>query len=136
MQPLLEDIPLGRTALAIAAAQEITDRPSLILLRTHIGYGSPNKQDTEKAHGSPLGEDEVRLTKEAYGWDPDAQFLVPDDVLAHFRETAGGGGAKAEAGGRERAEAYRSEYRELWDELSLSMEGRLPEGWDVDLPRF
>ena len=62
-----------RTALA-------DDRPSLIAVRTHIGYGSPNKQDTQKAHGSPLGPDEVRLTKEAYGWDPDAQFVVPDEV--------------------------------------------------------
>src|SRR5918992_309081 len=65
--------------LAIAGAEEVRDRPSLIILRTHIGYGSPNKQDTEKAHGSPLGEDEVRLTKEAYGWDPDGQFHVPEE---------------------------------------------------------
>ena len=61
------------------------DRPSLIAVRTHIGFGSPNKQDTQKAHGSPLGEDEVRLTKEAYGWDPDAHFLVPPEVLDFYR---------------------------------------------------
>ena len=61
------------------------DRPSLIAVRTHIGFGSPNKQDSQKAHGAPLGPDEVRLTKEAYGWDPDKTFYVPDDALAHFR---------------------------------------------------
>ncbi len=136
VQDLGEDIALARMELAIAAAQEITDRPSLIILRTHIGYGSPNKQDTEKAHGSPLGEEEVRLTKQAYGWDPDAQFLVPDQVLAHFRETAGERGAKAEAEWNERAEAYRAEHPDLWEELSLSMDGRLPEGWDAEVPRF
>jgi transketolase len=136
VQDLGEDIAPARIELAIAAAQEIADRPSLIILRTHIGYGSPNKQDTEKAHGSPLGEDEVRLTKEVYGWDPDVQFRVPDEVLAHFRETAGERGAKAEAEWNERAEAYRAEHPELWEELSLSMEGRLPEGWDTEVPRF
>src|SRR5918998_6444278 len=73
VQDLGEDIALGRMELAIAGAEEVRDRPSLIILRTHIGYGSPNKQDTEKAHGSPLGEDEVRLTKAVYGWDPHAQ---------------------------------------------------------------
>src|SRR6476659_10180913 len=67
------------------------DRPSLIAVRTHIGYGSPHKQDTQKAHGSPLGPDEVRLTKEAYGWDPDRSFYVPDDVLASFREAVAKG---------------------------------------------
>jgi transketolase len=136
VQDLGEDIALARIELAIAAAQEIADRPSLIILRTHIGYGSPNKQDTEKAHGSPLGEDEVRLTKEVYGWDPDTQFLVPDEVLAHFRETAGERGAKAETEWNERAEAYRAEHPALWEELSLSMDGRLPEGWDAEVPRF
>ncbi|MGH2742168.1 MAG: transketolase [Thermoleophilaceae bacterium] len=136
VQDLGEDIALGRIELAIAGADEVTDRPSLIVLRTHIGYGSPNKQDTEKAHGSPLGEDEVRLTKEVYGWDPDAQFLVPDEVLEHFRKTAGRRGAEAEAEWNERAEAYRSGHPELWDELSLSMEGRLPDGWDAEVPKF
>jgi transketolase len=136
VQDLGEDIEPARIELAIAAADEIPDQPSLIMLRTHIGYGSPNKQDTEKAHGSPLGEDEVRLTKEAYGWDPDAQFLVPDEVAAHFRETTVDRGARAEAEWRERAESYRAEHPELWDELSLVMEGRLPDGWDADVPRF
>ena len=136
VQDLGEDLALARIELAIAAADEVPDRPSLIVLRTHIGYGSPNKQDTHKAHGSPLGEEEVRLTKEAYGWDPDAQFLVPDEVLQHFRETAGERGAQAEADWNERAEAYRSEHPELWDELALVMEGRLPAGWDAEVPKF
>jgi transketolase len=136
VQDLGEDIALARMELAIAGADEVRDRPSLIILRTHIGYGSPNKQDTEKAHGSPLGEDEVRLTKEAYGWNPDAQFLVPDEVLAHFKATAGERGAKVEAEWEERAAAYRSAHPDLWDELSLVMEGRLPEGWDAEVPRF
>jgi transketolase len=136
VQDLGEDIALGRIELAIAAAQEIADRPSLIILRTHIGYGSPHKQDTEKAHGSPLGEDEVRLTKEAYGWDPDAQFLVPEEVLDHYRATAGERGAKAEAEWEERAAAYRAAYPELWDALSLVMQGRVPNGWDAEVPKF
>src|SRR5215203_1149651 len=136
VQDLGEDIALERIEEATAAAADVGDQPSLIMLRTHIGYGSPNKQDSYKAHGSPLGEEEVRLTKEAYGWDPGAQFLVPDEVLEHYRETAGERGAEAEAEWDERAAAYRSEHPALWDELSLVMEGRLPEGWDADVPRF
>ena len=85
VQNLGEDLELDNLERAVEAAKGETDRPSLIMLRTHIGEGSPNKRDTHAAHGSPLGEDEVRLTKEAYGWDPDAQFLVPDEVAEHFR---------------------------------------------------
>ena len=76
---------LDRLEQAARTAMEIEDRPSLIIVRSHIGYGSPHKQDTSAAHGSPLGEEEVRLTKEAYGWDPDKHFYVPDEALAHFR---------------------------------------------------
>ena len=68
---------------AAISAAEADERPSLIAVRTHIGYGSPNRQDTQKAHGQPLGPDEVRLTKEAYGWDPDRTFYIPDDALAN-----------------------------------------------------
>ena len=116
VQDLGEDISLERMEQAIAAADGVADQPSLIMLRTHIGFGSPNKQDSYKAHGSPLGEDEVRLTKEAYGWDPDAQFLVPDEVLAHFAETAGKRGARAR--GRVAASAPRptaSEFPDEWE---------------------
>jgi len=84
VQNLGEDLELERLDEAIGSAHAADDRPSLVILRTHIGYGSPNKQDSQKAHGSPLGEDEVRLTKEGYGWDPDAHFLVPDEVREHF----------------------------------------------------
>src|SRR2546423_1224559 len=99
-----EDIELDRLEAAIAEGKEVEDRPTLIVLRTHIGIGSPHKQDTHAAHGSPLGEEEVRLTKEAYGWPPDKEFYVPDDVLAHYREAIdrgrewqGGGGGRAKA---------------------------------------
>ena len=80
-----EDLSVDRLESAARDAMAIEDRPSLIIVRTHIGYGSPHKQDTSGAHGSALGEDEVRLTKEAYGWDPDKHFYVPDEALAHFR---------------------------------------------------
>jgi transketolase len=136
VQDLGEEISLGDMERAIETAEGVADQPSLIVLRTHIGYGSPNKQDSYKAHGSPLGEDEVRLTKEAYGWDPDAHFLVPDEVLAHFRETAAERGAAAEADWTERAAAYREKHADDWAELSLIIDGRLPEGWDSDPPRF
>ncbi len=135
VQNLGEDLSQESLEKAIDAAKGEDGRPSLIILRTHIGQGSPNKQDTHSAHGSPLGEDEVRLTKEAYGWDPDAHFLVPGEVAEHFREAAGRG-AEAEAEWNERLEAYRSAHAGLADELSLVMEGRLPEGWDAELPRF
>ncbi|MEA2361750.1 MAG: transketolase [Thermoleophilaceae bacterium] len=136
VQDLGEDFSLERMEQAVDAAGAVPDQPSLVMLRTHIGYGAPNKQDTSAAHGSPLGEEEVRLTKEGYGWDPDAQFLVPDEVLAHFREAAGERGARAEAEWRERAEAFRAEHPDAWEELSLVMEGRLPGGWDSDVPKF
>jgi transketolase len=136
VQDLGEDLALDTIEGAIDSAAAAADRPSLIMLRTHIGYGSPNKQDSSAAHGSPLGEEEVRLTKDAYGWDPDAHFFVPDTVLAHFSETAGERGAAAEADWNERAAAYRAEHQDLWDELSLIMDGRLPDGWDAEPPRF
>jgi transketolase len=136
VQDLGEDLALDTIEGAIDSAAAAADRPSLIMLRTHIGYGSPNKQDSHAAHGSPLGEDEVRLTKDAYGWDPDAHFFVPDTVLAHFSEAAGERGAAAEADWNERAAAYRAEHPAEWDELSLVMDGRLPDGWDADPPKF
>ncbi len=135
VQNLGEDLGLDHVAEAIEAAHAVADRPSLIILRTHIGFGSPNKQDSQKAHGSPLGEDEVRLTKEAYGWDPDAHFLVPDAVREHFA-TAVERGAGAEAEWNERLEAYRREQPELAEPFSLFMDGRLPDGWDAELLRF
>jgi transketolase len=135
VQNLGEDIGLDAMDSAIAAAEADEGRPSLIVLRTHIGFGSPNKQDSQKAHGSPLGEDEVRLTKEAYGWDPDAQFLVPEEAGERFREALHRG-TSAESEWNERAEAYRAAHPDLWEQLSQVIDGRLPDGWEADLPRF
>ena len=135
VQDLGEKIELDRIEAAIDKAKTEEGKPSLIILQTHIGFGSPNKQDSQKAHGSPLGEDEVRLTKEAYGWDPDAHFLVPEEVREHFGETIERG-EQAEAEWNSRAEDYRAANPDRWDELSLVIEGRLPQGWREDLPRF
>jgi transketolase len=135
VQNLGEDIELDRIESAIEAAHAVEDRPSLVILRTHIGFGSPNKQDTQKAHGSPLGEDEVRLTKEAYGWDPDAHFLVPDEVRENFAPVADRG-REAEAEWEGRLSAFREGNADLAAELDLYVEGRLPDGWDSDRPRF
>jgi transketolase len=135
VQNLGEDIDLDRLEGAVREAQGVEDRPSLIIIRTHIATGSPNKQDTASAHGSPLGEEEVRLTKEAYGWPPDKQFYVPDEVLAHFRET-GERGAEWEREWVERMDALKADHPDLHSELSRIFERRLPEGWDSDVPRF
>jgi transketolase len=135
VQNLEEDLGLDRLEEATRAAQAETDRPSLIIMRTHIGYGSPNKQDTSSAHGSPLGDDEIRLTKEAYGWDPDAHFLVPDEVAEHFGSVAERG-KETEAEWNELLDSYKSEHADLYEELSLYMERRMPEGWDEGMPTF
>jgi transketolase len=135
VQNLGEDIELDRLQEATDAAKSVEDRPSLVILRTHIAQGSPNKQDTGAAHGSPLGEDEVRLTKEVYGWPPDEQFLVPDEVLAHFRQCLDRG-REHEDDWNGRLAAYRDANPELAAQLDLIMEGRLPNGWDAGVPRF
>jgi transketolase len=120
---------------ALRAARAETERPSLILVRTHIGYGSPHKQDTFEAHGSPLGEEEVRLTKENLGWPLEPSFYIPDEALAHFRQAVENG-EQAEAGWNARFAAYAREYPELARELELLMRGELPKGWDADIPTF
>jgi transketolase len=130
-----EDMSLERLEQATREAMGIEDRPSLILVRSHIGYGSPHKQDTSAAHGSPLGEDEVRLTKEAYGWDPDKQFYVPEEALAHFRECCARG-KEYEAEWQGRFDAYREAFPEQAQLLELIDAGKLPEGWDSEVPRF
>ena len=109
VQDVGEDLSPDNLERATRAANEVTDRPSLVIVRSHIGYGAPHAQDTHKAHGSPLGEEEVRLTKEAYGWDPDAQFLVPDEALEHFREAVDRG-KQLEAEWQEKVDAYKSEH--------------------------
>jgi transketolase len=120
-------VPDGNDLEAIDAAIEAAladGRPSLIAVRTHIGFGSPNKQDTQKAHGSPLGPDEVRLTKEAYGWDPDAQFLVPDQVAELLGDSGRRGDAVAEAW-EARFTAYGRAFPEQAAELRRRLDGKL-----------
>ena len=121
----------GNDLAAIAAALDAAradPRPSLIAVRTHIGYGSPHKQDTQKAHGSPLGADEVRLTKEAYGWDPDRLFYVPAAALGHFREAVPAGIRLVEAGGR--SASRRTPWRTPMEaaELRRRLAAELPAG--------
>ena len=120
---------------ALSAARAAQDRPSLIVLRSHIGYGSPNKQDTAAAHGSPLGEDEVARTKQAYGWPVDSSFLVPERALDHMREAVAKGTAD-EAAWKVRLEAYRSAYPELAAQLEAALEGNLPSDWHSGLPVY
>ena len=135
VQNLGEDLDLDRIEAAVRTAMEIDDRPSLIICRTHIAPGSPNKQDSHDAHGAPLGEEEVRLTKEAYGWPATEPFHVPADALGHFRACRQRG-AELEAEWEGRAAAYRSAYPELWEEFRLVVERRLPEGFGNDVPTF
>jgi transketolase len=122
-------------ARALEAARAQTSRPSLVLVRTHIGYGSPNKQDSYEAHGSPLGVDEVRLTKERLGWPPEPPFLVPDAALAHMREALARG-ARDEAAWNARMQAYEQAFPDLAAELQHRLRGELPAGWDADIPVF
>src|SRR5215203_247527 len=135
VQDVGEDLGLDTLEGAVETAKGAPDRPSLVILRTHIGYGAPHLQDTNKAHGSPLGEEEVKLTKERYGWPTDPPFLVPDEALSHFRAAAEARG-EAEAQWKELVERYRSEQPELWEELSLIVERKLPDGWDREVPKF
>ena len=120
---------------ALQAARAETSRPSLILVRTHIGYGSPNKHDSFEAHGSPLGSDEVRLTKQNLGWPTETAFLVPEPALVHFR-AALARGAHDETAWSERMAAYSKAFPGLAQELLRSLHGELPPDWDVDIPVF
>ncbi|MBI4477355.1 MAG: transketolase, partial [Acidobacteria bacterium] len=121
---------------ALETFHRTPDRPTLIIVDSHIAYGSPNKQDTSAAHGTPLGEDEIRLTKRIYGWPEDAKFLVPDEVREHFRQ---GIGARSRALRHEwetRFAQYDARYPELADQLRRMQERQLPDGWDKGLPVF
>lgn len=120
---------------ALSRARAEADRPSLIIVRSHIGFGSPNKQDTAGVHGSPLGEEEVILTKRAYGWPEDSSFLVPDEVRQHMAEAVTRGAA-AEADWKTRFGGYRADHPDLADQLAASLDGLLPADWDQDLPSF
>lgn len=122
-------------ARAIRAAQAETSRPSLIACRTHIAYGSPNKQDTAAAHGAPLGAEEVRLTKENLGWSPDAQFYIPEEVLARYREAVPRGQA-LEGDWQRLFERYAAEHPDLAEQWQQVWSGELPAGWDEAMPAF
>ena len=132
VQHVADGNELDKIADAIEAAQG-DPRPSLIVLRTHIGYGAPTRQDSELAHGQALGEEEVRGTKMRLGWDPDKHFFVPDEALANWRQ-AGPRGAEAEATWNYLFGRYKAEYPDLAAELERVLAGKLPEGWDADLP--
>src|SRR5262245_26255077 len=125
-----------RIESALAVFRATPDRPTLIILDSHIGYGSPHKQDSAAAHGEPLGEDEVRLTKRAYGWPEDAKFLVPDGVRERFAAGIGARGAHARRGWTELFSAYRSKYPDLATEIDLMQRRELPKEWDSGLPVF
>jgi transketolase len=135
VQDVGEDVSVERLEEATRTAMDIEDRPSLIIVRSHIGYGAPHKQDTSSAHGSPLGEDEVRLTKEAYGWDPDKHFYVPDEALEHFRKSCERG-KEFQADWEQRFEAYAKDFAEQAKLLRMIDAGKVPQGWDADRPRF
>ncbi len=126
---------LGALDAALAAARRMTDRPSLIIVRTHIGYGSPHKQDTASAHGAPLGEEEVKLTKQNLGWPSLEPFHVPPEALAHWRR-AQERGRRLEAEWQQKHAAYQKAHPDLAAELERRLAGRLPDGWDADLPTF
>src|SRR5215469_2345475 len=111
-------------------------RPTIIVLDSHIGYGSPHKHDSAEAHGEPLGEDEVRLVKRNYGWPEDAKFLVPDGVYEHFAQGIGERGAKARRDWNRLFDAYHTEFPGLATEINQMQRRELPLGWDRNLPVF
>jgi len=126
---------LQSIARALQAAQDETERPSLILVRTHIGYGSPHKQDTFKAHGSPLGEEEIRLTKENLGWPVEPRFYIPDEARAHFQQAVGRG-RQAEEEWETLFALYARAFPNLAEELQRILRRDLPVDWDADIPHF
>src|SRR5882724_4030028 len=120
---------------ALNIAKKSVERPTLIVSRTHIGFGSPNKQDSREAHGEPLGEDEVKLTKAAYGWPADKTFYVPDEALEFYRQQVDLG-AQRETEWQQRFDAYAKEFSELAAEWKRWQSGELSEGWDSEIPDF
>ncbi len=135
VQVLADGNDIEALSAAIKNAQAETKRPSLIKVRTHIGYGSPNKVNTASAHGSPLGEAELKLVKKNFGFDPDRYFEVPDEVLKYYQE-AGKKGIAKEREWNQLYKAYKEKYSALADEYELLSSGKLPEGWKEKLPIF
>jgi len=126
---------LEAIAAAITGAQKETERPSLIAVRTHIGYGSPNKQDTASAHGEPLGAEEVKLTKEKLGWPLEPHFYIPDEALSHFRQAVEKG-KEIEGRWETLLNAYMDAYPKEGEALKKLMNGDLPDDWAKDIPAF
>jgi transketolase len=124
---------LGR---AFEAFERENDRPTLIIVDSHIGYGAPDVQDTARAHGEPLGEEEVRLAKRSYGWPEDAQFLIPDGVVEHFAAGVGARGRALRESWEQLFERYRVEHPELAEQVERMQRRQLPDGWDRDIPQF
>ena len=135
VQDLGENLALDALERASQAAIDADDRPSLVIVRSHIAQGSPNKQDTAGAHGSPLGEEEVELTKKAYGWPAGEPFHVPSDALEHMRGCVERG-ERLEREWRDGAAPYRDAHPDLWSEMERIAARRLPDGWDSEIPRF
>ena len=131
----IDGLDVDAVDAALTAAREVEDRPSLIIGRTNIGYGSPHKQDTFQAHGEPLGEEEVRLTKRAYGWPVDRTFYVPEDALREFQK-AEARGDELETAWRQRTAAYRAAFPALAEQFERALGGLYPDKWDIDLPVF
>jgi transketolase len=127
---------LEMLARAFETFQKTTDRPTLIVVDSHIGYGSPHKQDTNAAHGEPLGEEEVRLVKKFYGWPEDAKFLVPEGVREHFQDGIGKRGRDLRAQWEKVFAEYSRKYPESADRLHRMQRRELPDGWDKNLPTF
>jgi len=127
---------LQMLARAFRTFQHTKDRPTLIIVDSHIGYGAPHKQDTSGAHGEPLGEEEVRLAKRNYGWPEDEKFYVPEGVYNHFQQGIGARGKKLRDAWFARIAEYRNKYPELAGELYRMQHRQLPEGWALDLPEF
>ena len=120
---------------ALRTAFKETERPSLIIVDSHIAWGAPNKQDTSAAHGEPLGDEEIRLTKERYGWPPEAKFLVPEETRA-YTDRSVDRGRQAEEEWNGRLAAYRAEHPALAAEWERMQSGALPDDWDLDIPTF
>jgi transketolase len=120
---------------AIQTAQRETERPSMIVVDSHIAYGAPNKQDTSAAHGEPLGEDEIKAAKKNYGWDPEKKFFVPDEVKAYAREMTAKG-EKEEAEWNKKFAEYTKAFPDLAKQFRMMQDRELPQGWDSDIPTF
>jgi transketolase len=135
VQRVADGNDLAAIQAALENARAETTRPSLILVRTHIGFGSPHKQDTFEAHGSPLGADEVKLTKKNLGFPEEPAFYIPGEALEHFREALDKGRA-AEQEWNARFAAYASAYPDLARELEMILRGELPANWDANIPAF